>query len=80
MAVVTRDGDVGTAAGASRPAAASRLFASMAALDWLAKVWWPCLSVGLFAGIWELCWALGWADPQLLPPPHIFLGDIVDQD
>ena len=79
MAVVTRDGDVGTAAGASRPAAASRLFASMAGLDWLAKVWWACLSVGLFAGIWELCWALGWADPQLLPPPHIFLSNFGEQ-
>jgi NitT/TauT family transport system permease protein len=40
---------------------------------------WGCLSVGLFAGIWEICWALGWADPRLLPPPHIFLGDIADQ-
>src|SRR6266853_4542215 len=40
---------------------------------------WSCLSVGLFAGIWEACWVLGWADPKLLPPPHIFLGDIVDQ-
>jgi NitT/TauT family transport system permease protein len=40
---------------------------------------WSCLSLGLFAGLWELCWALGWADPKLLPPPHIFLGDIVDQ-
>ena len=79
MAVVTRDGDVGTAAGASRPAAASRLFASMAGLDWLAKVWWACLSVGLFAGIWELCWALGWPDPQLLPPPHIFLSNFGEQ-
>jgi len=79
MAVVTRDGDVGTAAGASRPAAASRLFASMAGLDWLAKVWWACLSVGLFAGIWELCWALGWADEKLLPPPHIFLSNFAEQ-
>lgn len=42
-------------------------------------VLWSCLSVGLFAGIWEACWALGWADPKLLPPPHIFLGDIADQ-
>src|SRR5271155_6038204 len=40
---------------------------------------WGCLSVGLFAGIWEACWVLGWADPRLLPPPHIFLGDIADQ-
>jgi NitT/TauT family transport system permease protein len=42
-------------------------------------LFWTCLSVALFAGIWEGCWALGWADPKLLPPPHIFLGDIVDQ-
>lgn len=40
---------------------------------------WGCLSVGLFAGIWEACWALGWADPRLLRPPHIFLGAIVEQ-
>jgi len=79
MAVVTRDGDVGAAAGASRPAAVTRLFASMAGLDWLAKVWWTSLSVGLFAGIWELCWALGWADSQLLPPPHIFLSNFGEQ-
>src|ERR1700675_135371 len=50
-----------------------------AALRAAPAVMWSCLSVGLFAGIWEACWALGWADPKLLPPPHIFLGDIVDQ-
>ena len=49
------------------------------ACDWLSKVWWTCLSVGLFAGIWELCWAMGWADPQLLPPPHIFLSNFGEQ-
>ena len=48
-------------------------------MDWLSKVWWTCLSVGLFAGIWELCWAMGWADPQLLPPPHIFLSNFGEQ-
>ena len=84
MAIVTRDGEPGTAAGASRPAAASRLpvsrlFASMAGLDWLAKIWWTCLSISLFAGLWELCWAMGWADEKLLPPPHIFLDNIAEQ-
>ena len=79
MAVVPRDGDVGAAAGASRPAAVTRLLASMAGLDTLSKIWWTCLSVGLFAGLWELCWAFGWADPKLLPPPHIFLGNIAEQ-
>ena len=79
MAVVTRDGDTRAAAGASRPAAVSRLMASMAGLDLLARVWWTCLSISLFAGLWEFCWAMGWADPKLLPPPHIFLGDIAEQ-
>ena len=79
MTVVARDGDAGAAAGASRPAAVTRLFASMAGLDTLSKIWWTCLSIGLFAGIWELCWAFGWADPKLLPPPHIFLGNIAEQ-
>src|SRR5580704_4960022 len=81
MAVVTPP-DVSSgvaAAGASRPAAVARLFASMAGESLLAKIWWTCLSIGLFAGLWELCWALGLADPKLLPPPHIFLGSIADQ-
>ncbi len=79
MAVVTRDGEAGVAAGASRPAAATRLLASVSGLDWLAKVWWTLLSVGLFAGLWELCWAMGWADPKLLPPPHIFMSNFAEQ-
>ena len=79
MAVVERAARSGAAAGTSRTAAAMRLLASMAGLDWLSKVWWACLSVGLFAGIWELCWALGWADPKLLPPPHIFLSNFSEQ-
>ena len=40
---------------------------------------WTMLSIGLFVGLWELCWPLGWADPKLLPPPHIFLGKIAEQ-
>jgi len=85
MAVVTRDGDAGAAAGTSRPAAATRrlaanrMLASIAAMDWLSRIWWTCLSVALFAGIWELCWAFGWADPKLLPPPHIFLSNFAEQ-
>jgi NitT/TauT family transport system permease protein len=45
----------------------------------LGKIWWTCLSIGLFVGIWELCWLVGWADPKLLPPPHIFIGSIGEQ-
>jgi NitT/TauT family transport system permease protein len=45
----------------------------------LPTVLWGAASIGLFAGIWEALWAIGWADPRLLPPPHIFLGSIADQ-
>ena len=78
MAVVEHDAGAGSTVGTSRPASA-RLLAAVAGMDWLSKVWWTCLSVGLFAGIWELCWAMGWADPQLLPPPHIFLSNFGEQ-
>jgi NitT/TauT family transport system permease protein len=37
------------------------------------------LSIGTFTVIWELCWWTGLADPKLLPPPHIFLGDMAEQ-
>ncbi|SJZ36177.1 NitT/TauT family transport system permease protein [Enhydrobacter aerosaccus] len=71
--------DTASAAGPTRPAAVARLFASMAGEGLLAKIVWTFLSIGLFAGLWEFCWAAGWADPKLLPPPHIFLGSIVEQ-
>jgi NitT/TauT family transport system permease protein len=81
MAVVTPPdySDGSSAAGASRPAAVGRLFAIMAGTGVLGKIWWTCLSIGLFVGIWELCWLVGWADPKLLPPPHIFIGSIGEQ-
>lgn len=37
---------------------------------------WGVVSVAIFAGLWELAWAFGWANPLLLPPPHLFLADI----
>jgi len=46
----------------------------------LARLGWSLLSIGFFASLWELAWAFGWANPHLLPPPHIFLGDILGQD
>lgn len=80
MAVVTRDSEAsGPAAGTSRPAAVSRFYTGMVKLEWLTKAWWTILSISLFAGIWEMCWAFGWADPKLLPPPHIFLGNLAEQ-
>ena len=39
-------------------------------------LWWAA-SVALFAGIWEFCWYMTWVNPMLLPPPHIFLQDIL---
>ena len=50
-------------------------------LPWqiLRRLGWTLASVGLFAAIWELLWLIGWADPRLLPPPHVFLGDIPAQ-
>lgn len=45
----------------------------------LTSLGWTVASVGLFALIWELCSLLGWADRRLLPPPHVFLGDIPNQ-
>ncbi len=74
------DVDNKTAVPPARPRSARPAFG-------LSKVWrrriagfgWACVSIGLFAGLWELCWALGWSDPKLLPPPHIFLGNIAEQ-
>ena len=40
--------------------------------------WW-ILSISIFAGIWEFCWYVGWADPLLMPPPHIFLSNLSEQ-
>jgi NitT/TauT family transport system permease protein len=45
----------------------------------LRQLGWPIASVGLFAAVWELLWLIGWADPKLLPPPHMFLADIPAQ-
>lgn len=49
------------------------------ALRMLPSLGWTLLSVALFAGLWELAWATGLADPKLLPPPHIFLGELAEQ-
>lgn len=46
---------------------------------WVGKVGWAFVSIGMFCAIWEVLWAIGWADPRLLPPPHVFLGGIAGQ-
>jgi NitT/TauT family transport system permease protein len=43
------------------------------------RIGWAFVSVGMFVAIWEVLWALGLADPKLLPPPHIFMGDLAAQ-
>ncbi len=45
----------------------------------MVRIGWTLASIGLFASIWELCWAFGISDAKLLPPPHVFLGNFVDQ-
>lgn len=54
------------ASGAARESFASRFL-------------WGLLSVGIFVGIWELAWVIGWADERFLPPPHIFIPDFPNQ-
>ena len=39
-------------------------------------IFWACVSIGLFAGLWELLWAIGSLNPLLLPPPHLIVQDI----
>jgi NitT/TauT family transport system permease protein len=45
----------------------------------LSRVAITALSVGTFCAIWELLWAIGWADAKLLPPPHVFLSNFPEQ-
>jgi len=40
---------------------------------------WATLSIGLFVAFWEFAWWRGWANPLLLPPPHIFLANLTEQ-
>lgn len=47
--------------------------------EMLPRLFWTCVSIGFFAGIWEFLWYIGWADARLLPPPHIFLGNFAEQ-
>src|SRR5258707_3776866 len=72
------DGVAGMAgANASRPP--RRLVLPEAVIRAAPRIGWALMSVGLFAGIWELLWFWGVTDPKLLPPPHIFLGNFPEQ-
>lgn len=43
------------------------------------SIGWTLLSIGLFVAFWEIAWWRGWANPLLLPPPHIFLANLTEQ-
>ncbi len=45
----------------------------------IVRIFWGIVSVGFFALTWELLWYLGITDPKLLPPPHVFLGNMAEQ-
>ena len=45
----------------------------------LVPLGWGIASLACFVAAWELAWAAGWADPLLLPPPHIFLRNFASQ-
>lgn len=61
------------------PAVASTTRRRVRPANWLVILFWWVLSVGCFVGFWEFAWAIGWANPLLLPPPHIFLRHFSDQ-
>lgn len=66
----------------SLPASASLRRKSPGVARWLPlakSIGWACLSIGLFVAFWELAWWRGWANPLLLPPPHIFLANLTEQ-
>ena len=46
---------------------------------WVEPALWWVASVGIFFGIWEFCWWRGYADPLMLPPPHLFLANLTEQ-
>lgn len=58
---------------------ASSSSARMPALAVLQQTLWWMASVGSFIAVWELCWWRGWADPLMLPPPHMFLANLPEQ-
>lgn len=40
---------------------------------------WTLASIGLIVGLWEWAAWMGWADPLLMPAPHVFLGNWSEQ-
>ncbi|MFC5607327.1 ABC transporter permease [Variovorax soli] len=40
---------------------------------------WALTSIGIIIGLWEWAAWMGWADPLLMPAPHVFLGNWSEQ-
>lgn len=74
MSTANKSNPAVVAIATARPLTVPRWFGSL-----LPSAGWWIASVALFAALWELCWALGWANPMLLPPPHLFLSDFFEQ-
>ncbi len=74
MSVMSDDAPGGAVSALSKPRLLGPRSRAM-----LIRIGWSFVSVGLFVGIWELCWYFGLADRRLLPPPHIFLGNFAEQ-
>jgi NitT/TauT family transport system permease protein len=74
-----RSGPVGQAGEPpALPARARRSFAAKLRSRATRPIW-TLVSIATFALIWEACWVTGLANPRLLPPPHIFLGNFAGQ-
>lgn len=46
----------------------------------LASLGYGILSVSLLVAVWEAAYFLGLINPMLMPPPHVFLQEIANQD
>lgn len=46
---------------------------------WLASAGWTLASIGSIVALWEWAAWMGWADPLLMPAPHVFLGNWHEQ-
>jgi NitT/TauT family transport system permease protein len=76
---LSRSDDTLERRGGARPSRRTMWSMQQRLLLALPRTGWAVLSIGLFAGLWEFLWAIGVADPRLLPPPHIFLGNFPEQ-
>jgi NitT/TauT family transport system permease protein len=84
MAMAPHPSDTGEALaaaadGGTSPSAMRRIALPEGVARFAARLGTTLLSVGTFCAIWEILWLFEIADPKLLPPPHVFLGNFPDQ-